>query len=66
MIVEHEERSEEMESTADALEEQTKRVSERIEESRADWESKKQDSSVPGAQPPEDELDERDEDAEPA
>jgi hypothetical protein len=51
-----------MESTADALEEQTERVGERIEESRADWESKKRDSSVPGAQPPEDELDERHED----
>lgn len=37
------------------MEEQSERLEEHIEEARDDWESKEQDSSVPGAQPEEDE-----------
>jgi hypothetical protein len=57
--MEHDERAEEMESTADELEEHAERVGEQIDETRGDWESKKQDASVPGAQQSPDELDEQ-------
>ena len=37
------------------MEEQSERLDEHIEETREDWEHKEQDSSIPGAQPEEDE-----------
>ena len=35
----------------DELEERSERLGEHIEEARMDWESKEEDSQVPGAQP---------------
>jgi hypothetical protein len=57
------EAAEEMESTAHELEERAERVGEQIDETRGNWESKKQDASVPGAQKSPDELDEQSEGA---
>ena len=48
--MEHEERSEELEQEADKLEQESEKLEERIGETKQDWESKKSDESVPGAQ----------------
>lgn len=41
-------------STVEELEERGEEVGKDIEDAKSDWESKKDDSSVPGAQPDED------------
>jgi hypothetical protein len=51
----HEEQAEKLERQAEYLEERGERVDRQIDETRSDWESKEQDSSVPGAQPEPDE-----------
>lgn len=43
--------AEEMESGLEDLEERRQDVDEDIEDTRADWRSKQEDSSVPGAEP---------------
>jgi hypothetical protein len=48
--VEYNERADQLESDADKMEKESKRVGGRIEESRSDWESKEADQKVPGAQ----------------
>ncbi len=55
--MEHEERADRLEQELDDLEERSGRVEEHIEEAREDWESKEEDSSIPGAQPDEGEED---------
>lgn len=40
-----------MEREADRMEHESEQVDEGIEEARRDWERKKQDPNVPGAQP---------------
>jgi chromosome segregation ATPase len=50
--MEYEERHEELEHETEKLEEQAERIDEHIDEARSDWESKKKDSGVPGAQAP--------------
>jgi hypothetical protein len=45
----------ELEADAADLEERGREVDERIEDTRSDWERKKEDSTVPGAQPSDDE-----------
>jgi hypothetical protein len=45
----HEERAAEAEYELADMEEQSDALADRIESTRADWEQKKQDSSVPGA-----------------
>jgi hypothetical protein len=57
--MEHEERAEAAESQADELAERADQVDEQIDEARGDWEAKKHDSSVPGAQKPDQEPDKR-------
>jgi phage shock protein A len=54
--VKHEEQAEDLERQAENLEERGERVDRQIDETRSDWESKEQDSSVPGAQPESDEA----------
>jgi hypothetical protein len=41
----------ELEADADGLERQGREVEQGIEETRSEWERKKEDSTVPGAQP---------------
>jgi hypothetical protein len=53
--VEHDEQAEKLEQEADKLEHESERVGEHIEETRDDWEAKEKDSSVPGAQPEDEE-----------
>jgi hypothetical protein len=53
--VEYEEQAEEMEQDAQRMEHESDRVGEHIDDARKEWEAKEQDSSVPGAQPDEDE-----------
>ena len=48
-------RGDELEAEADRLENETRRVEEQAGEARREWEAKKSDESVPGAQPAEDE-----------
>ena len=36
------------------MEERSERVGERIDEARKDWQAKRADGSIPGAEPPED------------
>jgi hypothetical protein len=48
--VEYDERADQLERDADKMEQESKRVGGRIEESRSDWESKEADQTVPGAQ----------------
>jgi hypothetical protein len=45
----------ELEADAQDLEERGEQVGEHIEDARSDWERKKQDDAVPGAQPDDDE-----------
>jgi hypothetical protein len=49
--MEHEEQAGRMEREADRMEHESEQVDEGIEEARRDWERKKQDPNVPGAQP---------------
>ena len=49
--MEHDERAEELERAAEDMDERSERVGEHIEETRADWEAKESDPTVPGAQP---------------
>jgi hypothetical protein len=44
--------SEELEREADALKRQGQEVKDMVEETRGDWERKRQDDGVPGAPPP--------------
>ena len=46
-----EEPSERLEREAGRMDEESERVDRVIEDARRDWESKEQDSNVPGAQP---------------
>lgn len=43
-----------LERDAEQMKEQSERVGDQIEDARGDWEAKERDSSVPGAQPAED------------
>ncbi|MFN2617022.1 MAG: hypothetical protein ABR581_07845 [Thermoleophilaceae bacterium] len=43
--------AERLERDVGRMDEESERVGRRIEDARRDWESKEQDSSVPGAQP---------------
>lgn len=52
----HREAADQAEQEADRLEQESERLSGHIEETRRDWEAKKGDESVPGAQPAEDEA----------
>ncbi len=45
-------RADELEREADRLERHGEEVEERIEQTRANWERKREDDAVPGAQPP--------------
>ena len=51
--MEHDERADELEREADALDEASDRLKEDIEEGGSDWEAHKSDTSVPGAAEPE-------------
>ena len=46
-----EEPAERLERDADRMEEESERVGRSIDDARSDWETKEQDSAVPGAQP---------------
>ena len=48
----HDERAEELEREADKLEQHSEHIGGEIDQVRKDWESKQEDQSVPGAQPP--------------
>jgi hypothetical protein len=61
--VEHDEQGEGLEAEAKRMEEHSDEVGEGIEETRQDWESRKNDPSVPGAQPAPGEQQEREADA---
>jgi chromosome segregation ATPase len=52
---EHEQVHEQLEREADDLERQSDKLEEQIKDARGDWEAKKSDESIPGAQPEEDE-----------
>jgi hypothetical protein len=52
---EHERIHEEHEREADDLERQGDKLDEELKQVKGDWEAKKSDDSVPGAQPDEDE-----------
>jgi hypothetical protein len=64
---EYEELHDRAQREADDLERRGEQLREEIEATRGDWESKKHDESVPGAQPeePADERDRADEDGPP-
>jgi hypothetical protein len=61
--VEHEEQAEQLERDAEKLEHESDKVGQHIDEARDDWDTKEKDSSVPGAQPEEDEFEEESPDA---
>ncbi len=50
-------RLDELEAEADRLEKRSEEVGEQADRAEGDWEAKKQDDSVPGAQPSEAERD---------
>ena len=58
--MEHDQQAERLEQEAERLEEHSGEVGERIEGARREWESKAQDSSVPGAQADDGEREESD------
>jgi len=58
--MEHDERADRLERQGDDLEQQSERLREEVAHVRDDWEAKKGDGSLPGAQPGEDEPDEGD------
>jgi hypothetical protein len=45
----------EMEAALDDMEHRSEEVAEDIDDARSDWEAKRKDASVPGAEPPEEE-----------
>ncbi len=49
------EKLDELEAEADDLEQRSEEVGEHTDQAGSDWDAKKQDESVPGAQPPDDE-----------
>lgn len=49
--MEHEERARGLEREVDRLEEHSEEIGQRVEDARRDWEAKKSDQGVPGAQP---------------
>jgi phage shock protein A len=49
--MEHEEQARGLEREVDRLEEHSEEVRERVDDARRDWEAKKSDQGVPGAQP---------------
>lgn len=53
--MEYHERADEIDKEADDLAEQSERLGEEVADVRDDWEAKKGDASLPGAQPREDE-----------
>jgi hypothetical protein len=57
-MIEHDEKAEELEREANALEHDSERVGTRIDETRRDWAAKEQDPTVPGAQADPDDADE--------
>ena len=62
--MEHEEQAERLERDAEKLEHESDRVGQHIEETREDWDAKEKDSSVPGAQPEQDDdIEEESDDA---
>jgi hypothetical protein len=61
--VEHEEQAERLERDAEKLEHESDRVGQHIEETREGWDAKERDSSVPGAQPEQDDIEEESDDA---
>jgi hypothetical protein len=54
---EHEGHADRLERELDDMERQSERLGDDIEETRKDWERKKEDSSVPGAAPDRDAAD---------
>ena len=48
---EHRDRADELDAELDDMEERSQRLEDEIDDARGDWEKKKADSSVPGAQP---------------
>jgi predicted nucleic acid-binding Zn-ribbon protein len=50
-MTEHEERADELERELEDMEERNERLEDEVSDAREDWESKKSDSSVPGATP---------------
>jgi hypothetical protein len=54
----HQEHAEALEQEAEDLERQSEQLKSDIKDARDDWEAKKRDDSVPGAQPVPDEPDE--------
>ena len=59
--MDYQERSEELEGGTEKLEAEAERVEEHIQETRRDWEAKKQDDAVPGAMPEDSSEDEQSE-----
>jgi hypothetical protein len=49
--MEHEDQARGLEREVDRLEEHSEEVGDRVEKARRDWEAKKSDQGVPGAQP---------------
>lgn len=49
--MDHQERSSDLERDAERMDERADELEGRIKETKQDWESKKHDQSVPGAQP---------------
>lgn len=49
--MEHDERADRLEREADDLEQQSERLRNEVADVRGDWEGKKGDGSLPGAQP---------------
>lgn len=60
MSAEHEELAEDLEREAQRLQEQSDRLGGEIDGTRQDWESKRADSAVPGAEPRDDDADDDD------
>jgi hypothetical protein len=54
-VEDHDEIADKLEDDADKMQEASEKLERDIVETREGWESKQQDPSVPGAQPPEDE-----------
>lgn len=50
-----EQRADELDADADRMQRRSEEVEEHIEEARSDWDRRREDSSVPGAEPPFDE-----------
>lgn len=50
--MEHEEQADRLEREADKMEREAERVGEEIDETRREWEAKKDDPEVPGADEP--------------